>query len=106
MCRVCDGKVRPSDHIVTSLAATNTESLVTVKQVNSWKGLYKTLIRHLPHLASVMAPFDAACAARPSSEKFDWSKPGMLVAFNTAIKHLEKVIGEFCIIVSAITAYK
>ena len=90
--RVRDGKVRPSDHIVTSLAATNTESLVTVRQVNSWKGLYKTLIRHLPHLASVMAPFDAACAARPSSEKFDWSKPGMLAAFNTATKHLDKVM--------------
>ena len=90
--RVCDGKVRPSDHIVTSLAATSTENLVTVRQVNSWKGLYKTLIRHLPHLASLMAPFDAACAARPSSDKFDWSKPGMLAAFNMATKHLDKVM--------------
>ena len=90
--RVRDGKVRPSDHIVTSLAATTTDSLVTVKQVNSWKGLYKTLIRHLPNLASLMAPFDAACAAKPSAEKFDWSSPGILAAFNAATKHLDKVM--------------
>ena len=90
--RVEDGKVRPSDHIVTSLAATTTDSLVTVKQVNSWKGLYKTLIRHLPHLASKMAPFDAACAGQPSTDKFDWSRPGILAAFNEATKHLDKVM--------------
>merc|ERR1719180_414839 len=89
--RVCDGKVRPSDHIVTSLAATNTESLVTVKQVNSWKGLYKTLIRHLPHLATVMMPFDKACASKASSSKFDWTRPGILAAFNTATSHLQEV---------------
>ena len=90
--KVQDGKVRPSDHIVTSLAATTTDSLVTVKQVNSWKGLYKTLIRHLPNLASVMAPFDAACAGQPSSDKFDWTRPGILAAFNAATKHLDQVM--------------
>lgn len=90
--RVEDGKVRPSDHIVTSLAATTTDSLVTVGQVNSWKGLYKTLIRHLPHLASKMAPFDAACAGQPSTDKFDWSRPGILAAFNDATQHLDKVM--------------
>ena len=90
--RIRNGKVRPSDHIVNSLAATTTEALVTVKQVNSWKGLYKTLIRHLPHLASKMAPFDAACAAKPSTDKFDWSSPGILAAFNEATKHLDQVM--------------
>ena len=90
--RIRDGKIRPSDHIVSSLAATTTESLTTVKQVNSWKGLYKTLIRHLPNLSSLMAPFDAACAGQPSAGLFDWSKPGILAAFNAATKHLDKVM--------------
>ena len=90
--RIRGGKVRPSEHIVTSLAATSTDSLVTVKQVNSFKGLYKTLSRHLPHLATMMAPFDAACAGKPSTDKFDWSSPGILAAFNAAIGHLGQVM--------------
>ena len=90
--RIRDGKVRPSDHIVSTLATTTIESLTTVKQVNSWKGLYKTLIRHLPNLASLMAPFDAACAGQTSAGPFDWSKPGILAAFNAATEHLGKVM--------------
>ena len=89
--KLTQGKVRPSDHIVSSLVATSTENLTTVRQVNSWKGLYKTLIRHLPDLASLMTPFDVACAGQPSADRFDWSKPGMLAAFNAATKHLGKV---------------
>ena len=89
--RVADGKVRPSDHILTSLAATTPSQLVTFKQVNSWKGLYKTLIKHLPQLASYMAPFDKACASKPSSATFDWSLPGILAAFNAATSHLKEI---------------
>ena len=89
--RVVDGTVRPSDHIITSLAATTPSDLVSVRQVNSWKGLYKTLIRHLPHLASVMTPFDQACASKVSTSKFDWSRPGILAAFNTATSHLKEI---------------
>ena len=85
------GKIRPSDHIVNSLVATTIESLTTVRQVNSWKGLFKTLIRHLPDLASLMVPFDTACAGQPSGDRFDWSRPGILAAFNAATKHLSKV---------------
>ena len=89
--RIADGKVRPSDHILTSLAATTPDQLVTYRQVNSWKGLYKTLIKHLPHLASYMAPFDQACASKPSSATFDWSRPGILAAFNAATSHLSEI---------------
>ena len=46
----------------------------------------------LPNLASVMAPFDTACAGQPSSAKFDWSRPGILAAFNTATKHLDQIM--------------
>ena len=89
--RFKDGKMRPSDHIVTSLGKTSVEELKTVKQVNSWKGLYKTLIRHLPHLASQMGPFDTACASKTPTSIFDWSQPGLIAAFNSATKHLEEV---------------
>ena len=89
--RVKDGKMRPSDHIVTSLGKTSMEELKTVRQVNSWKGLYKTLIRHLPHLASQMAPFDRACASKTPTSTFDWSRPGMVAAFNGATRHPEEV---------------
>ena len=89
--RIIDGKVRPSNHVVNSLASTTTSELKTVKQVNSWKGLYKVLIRHLPHLASYMAPFDAACAGKSSAAAFDWSRPGIVAAFNAATSHLDKV---------------
>ena len=89
--RLVDGTIRPSDHIISSLAATTPDDLITVKQVNSWKGLYKTLIRHLPHLATVMLPFDRACASKLSSSRFDWASPGILAAFNTATSHLKEI---------------
>ena len=89
--RVVDGTIRPSDHIVSTLGSTKIGDLVTVKQINSWKGLYKTLIRHLPHLASFMDPFDNACKNLSSSATFDWNQPGMVAAFNAATTHLDQV---------------
>ena len=89
--RVVDGTIRPSDHIVSTLASTTVKDLVTVKQVNSWKGLYKTLIRHLPKLAHFMVPFDEAGKGQLSSSKFDWSQPGIVAAFNAATSHLDQV---------------
>ena len=89
--RVFDGKVKPSYHIIITLASTVIEDLKTVKQVNSWKGLFKTLIRHMPRLAHCMAPFDAACGGKASSSQFDWSKPGIIEAFNAATNHLDKI---------------
>ena len=54
-------------------------------------GLYKTLIRHLPNLASFMAPFDSATAGKSTTEIFDWQQPGILAAFNAAINQLQKI---------------
>ena len=89
--RITNNKVSPSDHIITTLAKTSMDELITIKQVNSWRGLYKTLIRHLPNLAQFMAPFDAACGGKSSVSNFDWTKPGMAEAFNAAINQLGKV---------------
>ena len=38
-----------------------------------------------------MAPFDTACASKAPTSAFDWSRPGMIAAFNGATKHLEQV---------------
>ena len=89
--RVMDGKVRPSNHIVTSLGKTTIQELKSVRQVKSWKGLYKTLIRHLPQLPSQMVPFDTACTGKTSTSDFDWLGPGLISDFNLATKHLEQV---------------
>ena len=88
--RIKNGKVAPSGHIVTDLGKTKIEDLKTVKSVNSWKGLYKTLIGHLNHLAHFMAPFDQATAAKESRANFEWT-PQLTAAFNAATKHLDKI---------------
>lgn len=88
--RIKDGCIEPSPHIVKSLGLSSVESLTTVKKVNSWKGLYKCLIGHLPALAMVMSPFDTATGGRNSSESFSWS-PQLISAFNVAMSHLQKI---------------
>ena len=60
--RICKGRVLPSPHIVDNLGKVQCEDITTVKQLNSWRGLYKTLIGHIPHLAVFMEPFKAASA--------------------------------------------
>ena len=71
--RIKGGEVLPSEHIVTDLGKSQISELTTVKKVNSWKGLYKTLIGHLPHLSHFMSPFDAATAAK----EFELSLSGL-----------------------------
>ena len=88
--RIKNGKVMPSDHIITNLGKSSIDQLTTVKQVNSWKGLYKTLLNALPHLAAVMDPFDKATAKLESKAKFQWT-PELIAAFNKAQSHLEQV---------------
>ena len=88
--RVKDGCIEPSEHRVTSIGKTKIESLTSVKSVNSWKGLYKTLIGHLPGLAMVMSPFDSATGGKSSRETFTWT-PALTAAFNQAMSHLDKV---------------
>ena len=51
-----DGSITPSDHVLNNLGHTDIATLRTVKSVNSWRGLYKTLLPALPNLASIMDP--------------------------------------------------
>ena len=54
-----DGRILPSDHKVTDQGKIKITNLTMVKQVNSWKGFYKTLAKNLPNIASFMAPFNS-----------------------------------------------
>ena len=88
--RIKNGEVLPSQHIVTDLGNTKISDLTTVKKVNSWKGLYKTLIGHLPHLSHFMSPFDSATVAKESRSKFEWTRQ-LTVAFKSAIEQLDQI---------------
>ena len=86
-----DGSIQPSDHILTDLGLTDLSSLKTVKSVNSWRGLYKTLLPALPNLATLMDPFDRATAQHQTKglKEFEWT-PQLVAAFNLAQDHLKK----------------
>ena len=88
--RVKNNCILPSEHTVSSLGKSKIESLKTNKQINSWKGLYKTLIGHLPALSNLMSPFDAATAGKNSNESFTWT-PSLTSAFNEAMRHLNNI---------------
>ena len=89
--RIRNGAVSPSDHTVTTLGDITIEEIKTNKQLNSWRGLYKTLIKHLPDLASMMAPFDKVTTTKPAADKFDWTIEGRVTAFNRAKQQLNKI---------------
>ena len=88
--RIIDGKVHPSDHILTSLGKSSIDQLNTVKQVNSWKGLYKTLLSSIPGLAHILDPFDKAVSGLSSKDSFSWT-PDLIASFNNAMSHLGNV---------------
>ena len=88
--RIIDGKVHPSDHIITSLGKSSIDDLKTVKQVNSWKGLYKTLLSSIPGLAHILDPFDKAVAGLNSKDTFSWT-PDLIASFNNAMGQLDNV---------------
>lgn len=88
--KIKNGKISPSDHIITSLDKINIDSLKTVKSINSWKGLYKQLIPSLSQVATLLDPFDKICAGRDSTEKIEWT-PDLIAGFNAAKEHLNKV---------------
>ena len=89
--RISNGTVSPSDHNVKTLGEMKMDDIRTNKQMNSYKGLYKTLSRHLPDMASMMAPFDKATAGKLSAGRFDWEADGHVAAFNRAQNQLEKI---------------
>ena len=46
--RISNGTIKPSEHTIKSVGEMKIEDIKTNKQMNSYRGLYKTLSRHLP----------------------------------------------------------
>ena len=92
--RLNNGTIRPSDHIVDNLGKIKQEELKTVNQVNSWRGLYKTLAKHLPDLSAQMAPFDTATGGKSSKDQFEWT-PELVSQFNSAMKNLSRITATY-----------
>ena len=88
--RIQNGFVAPSPHKVTNLGNIGHEDIKTVKQLNSWRGLYKTLIGHLPQLSHYMEPFDRFASSKKSSDKLEWTQE-LLTAFRNAKSHLSEI---------------
>jgi hypothetical protein len=84
------GRLLPSPHRQLALKNTKQEDIVTVKDMRSWMGLYKTLLIATPHLATILDPFDTATANRDSKEKIDWT-PQIAQAFATAKDHIKNI---------------
>ena len=87
--RIQNGFIAPSLHKVTNLGNIGHEDIKTVKQLNSWRGLYKTLIGHLPQLSHYMEPFDRFASSKKSSDKLEWTQE-LLTAFRNAKSHLSE----------------
>ena len=84
-----NGFISPSDHVLSTLGITTIDQLKSVKDINAWRGLYKTLLQNLPKLASYMHPFDLATANKSSRDKFEWT-PDLVASFNAAQNHLKQ----------------
>ena len=85
------GKIQPCDHILSDLGVIDISTLKTVKAVNSWQGLYKTLLPALTNLATLMDPFDKAMAQLQTRgvKEFEWT-PWLIVSFNLVQAHLKR----------------
>ena len=88
--RVSNGFVQPSPHRVTDLGKINMTDIKTVRQLNSWRGLYKTLIGHLPHLSYYMEPFDKFSSSRKPADTVEWTQE-LSLAFKNAMAHLDEI---------------
>ena len=88
--RIQNGFIAPSPHKVTDLGKIDIDDIKTVRQLNSWRGLFKTLIGHLPHLSHYMEPFDKFASTQKSFEKMEWS-PELRLAFKNAQSQLHNV---------------
>ena len=67
------GKLEPSPHRRNALVNTKKEDVITVRDMRSFVGLYKTLRRASPNMAELMAPLEEAVADKDSKEPFPWS---------------------------------
>jgi hypothetical protein len=84
------GKLSPSPHRRLALKNTKQEDIITIKDMRSWVGLYKTLLIATPNLATIMDPFDQATASQDSKDKVIWTTE-LASAFRIAKNHIDSI---------------
>ena len=67
------GKLEPSPHRRNALANTKQEDIKKVKDLRSFIGLYNTLRRATPNLASLLDPLQQAVAGKDSKDPIQWT---------------------------------
>jgi hypothetical protein len=84
------GQLSPSPHRRLALKNTKQEDIITIKDMRSWVGLYKTLLIATPNLATIMDPFDQATASQDSKDKVIWTTE-LASAFRIAKNHIDSI---------------
>ena len=82
-----NGSLSASTHRIATLSTCSRP--VTVKDMRSFLGVYRFLLRILPKCAQTLAPLEEAVSGHESQEKIDWSAE-LEHAFNLAQGHLQK----------------
>ena len=77
------GTLAPSPHRKQALLEVKSEDILTVKDVRSWIGLYKTFLYHTPNLARIMDPFDKITSDKDSKDTITWTNE-LKMAFQNA----------------------
>ena len=84
------GTLAPSPHRKQALKEVKLEDLITIKDIRSWAGLYKTFLYHTPNLAKIMDPFDKITGDKESKDVVVWTTE-LKQAFQTAKDHIENI---------------
>ena len=68
------GYLSPSPHRVNAIKNTRQTDIVTIKDLRSWLGLYKTLLPSSPNLTLLLHHFDIEVADKDSKEEVQWTR--------------------------------
>ena len=84
------GMLSPSPHRKQALMDTKQEDVITIKDLRSWIGLYKTFLYHTPNLTNILDPLDRIVGGKDSKDKITWTSD-LTTAFNKAKSHAKDI---------------
>ena len=84
------GFLSPSPHRKQALADVHPEHIKTIKDLQSWIGLYKTFLDCTPNLTSILDPFDTITGGEDSKDAVTWT-PELTKRFHKAQLHIDNM---------------
>ena len=70
-----DGMITPDPHRQLAISKSKFSDIVTISDLRSWMGIYKTFLIAMPGLASAMDPFDKITAGiKDNKTKIEWTE--------------------------------